>query len=371
MNNAPIAEAVPLITQAREIEVRRQGAMIEFALNRPKVLNAFNDGMRRVLALELPEIARNPDIYVVALTSTATKAFCAGGDVKALLAEARRDIKSARAFFAGEYALNWLLECFSKPTVSLADGLCMGSGVGLSVYNTHRVAAENYKFAMPETAIGLFPDVGAAHVLAHLPWPLGLYLGLTGRVIDRADAYWLDLVTHCIPAHRFGGILAALSDAQPVDPLLDDLHQAPVTGPLQAQANMIGDLFGGSSLDDIIAQLKRASGTHKAFADATLAELAKKSPTSLKVTDQHIRSSRSRDLRETLQHDYRIACRCLDAPDFAEGVRAVLLDKDGAPRWSPAALEDVTPEHVARYFAPLKEGELQLPTRTEMQAARI
>ena len=210
MNNAPIAEAVPLIAQAREIEVRRQGALIEFALNRPKVLNAFNDGMRRVLALELPEIARNPDIYVVALTSTATKAFCAGGDVKAVRAEARRDIKSAKAFFAGEYALNWLLECFSKPTVSLADGLCKGSGVGLSVYNTHRVAAENYKFAMPETAIGLFPDVGAAHVLAHLPWPLGLYLGLTGRVIDRADAYWLDLVTHCIPAHRFGGILAAL-----------------------------------------------------------------------------------------------------------------------------------------------------------------
>ena len=228
MNNALPAEAVPPIAQAPEIHVRRQGALVEFALNRPKVLNALNDGMRRVLAQDLPDIARNPDVYVVVLTSTAAKAFCAGGDVKAVLAEARRDIKSAKAFFAAEYSLNWLLECFSKPTVSLADGLCMGSGVGLSVYNTHRVAAENYKFAMPETAIGLFPDVGAAHVLARLPWPLGLYLGLTGRAIDRADAYWLELVTHCIPADHFSGILAALSDAQPIDPLLDDPNKSPI-----------------------------------------------------------------------------------------------------------------------------------------------
>ena len=371
MNNAPLAEAVPEIAPAPALEVRRRSALVEFALNRPKVLNAFSDDMRRVLAQQLPEIARNPDIYVVALTSTSSRAFCAGGDVKALLAEARRDIKSAKAFFAGEYALNWLLECFSKPVVSLADGLCMGSGVGLSAYNTHRVAAENYKFAMPETAIGLFPDVGASHILSRLPWPLGLYLGLTGRVIDRADAYWLELVTHCIPADRFAAILAALSDAQPVDPLLDDMHQAPGTGPLQAQASMIGDLFGAGSLDDIVAQLKRATGAQKAFADATLAELAKKSPTSLRITDQHIRSSRGRELRETLQRDYRIACRCLAAPDFAEGVRAALIDKDGAPRWSPAALADVTPEQVAHFFAPLEDGELQLPTRIEMQAARV
>ena len=371
MNNAPLAEAVPEIAQVPEIEVRRQGALVEFALNRPKVLNAFSDGMRRVLAQQLPEIARNADIYVVALTSTSDRAFCAGGDVTAVLAQARRDIKSAKAFFAAEYALDWLLECFSKPVVSLVDGLCMGSGVGLTTYNTHRVAAENYKFAMPETAIGLFPDVGVAHVLARLPWPLGLYLGLTGRAIDRADAYWLELVTHCVPADRFEGILAALSDAQPVDPLLDGLHETPASGPMQRQASMIGDLFSAGSLDDIIAQLQRATGAHKAFADATLTELAKKSPTSLRITDQHIRLSRGRELRETLQHDYRIACRCLEAPDFAEGVRAALIDKDGAPQWHPAALADVTPEQIARYFAPLEEGDLQLPTRIEMQAARV
>ena len=371
MNNATPADAVPDSLQPPAIEVRRQGALVEFALNRPKSLNAFNEGMRRVVADELPLISRNPDVYIVALTSAGGRAFCAGGDVKAVLLESRRDMTKAKSFFAGEYALNWLLECFSKPTVSLVDGLCMGSGAGLTAYNTHRVAGENYQFAMPETAIGLFPDVGVAHVLARQPWPLGLYLGLTGRIIDRADAFWLGLVTHCIAADRFPHILAALSDAQPVDPLLDDQHVAPGTGSLQSDADMIGDLFGADSLEGIIARLRRSSGSAKPFAEATLAELAQKSPVSLAVTDQHIRLSRARDLRETLQHDYRIACRCLEGHDFGEGVRAALIDKDGAPLWSPAKLEDVTPELIASYMAPLKEGDLELPTRPQMQAARI
>ena len=354
-----------------EIEVRRQGALVEFVLNRPKVLNAFSDGMRRVMADELPGIARNPDVYVVAVTSSNHKAFCAGGDVKALADVAAQDLAAAKAYFAGEYKLNWLLDCLSKPSVSLIDGICMGSGVGLSAYNTHRVAGENYKWAMPETAIGLFPDVGAAHILARLPWPLGLYLGLTGRSIGQADAFWLGLVTHCIEARHFPTILPGLADAEPIDPLLDGLHEDPGEAPLKAGEGLIATFFGSGSLDEIAAKLASASGAGKAFAVATLAELSKRSPMALRITDRHIRSARTLDLRETLIQDYRLACRCLEAPDFAEGVRALLVDKDGAPKWQPATLAEVRPEAVAGYFAPQEGAELELPTRAEMQAARV
>ena len=144
-----------------------------------------------IFSSEIPRVARNADIYIVALLSSSPRAFCAGGDVLKLTSEAKRDIESAKTYLRNEYSLNWLLECFSKPVVSFINGVCMGSGAGLTAYNTHRVAGENYKWAMPETKIGLFPDVGVANVLARMPWPIGLYLGLTGRAIGRADAQWL------------------------------------------------------------------------------------------------------------------------------------------------------------------------------------
>ncbi len=364
------AVASGAVHASSKVEVSRHGAVAAFTLNRPAALNAFDDEMRRVFADEVPRIARNSDVYVVVLKSASAKAFCAGGDVRAIVAVARTDLAVAKAYFAGEYKLNWALDCFSKPTVSLIDGLCMGSGAGLSLYNTHRVAGENYKFAMPETAIGLFPDVGVAHVLARLPEPVGLYLGLTGRTIERADAHWLGLATHCIAAAQFPFIIEQLADSQPIDPLLDGLHQEQKPGPLKRDLPMIEDLFSGSSLGDILQKLQRASGAAQPFATATLAELRKRSPVALAITDRHIRSARQLDLRETLLQDYRVATRCLEQPDFEEGVRAALIDKDGRPRWQHARAEDVTADEVASYFAPLGADELDLPTRAQMQSLR-
>ena len=169
----------------------RSGALQKFTLNRPHALNAFDDEMCNIIGSEIPRVARNADVYIVALLSGNARAFCAGGDVLKLTSEAKHDIESAKTYLHNEYSLNWLLECFSKPTVSLINGVCMGSGAGLTAYNTHRIAGENYKWAMPETKIGLFPDVGVANALARMPWPIGLYLGLTGRAIGRADAQWL------------------------------------------------------------------------------------------------------------------------------------------------------------------------------------
>lgn len=359
------------VAVAPKVELRRRGALQQIVLNRPKVLNAFDDEMRRAIADEIPNIARNPDIYITALTSASPKAFCAGGDVRALTREARQDIGRVKSYFQGEYSLNWLLECFSKPTVSFINGICMGSGAGLSCYNTHRIAGENYKFAMPETAIGLFPDVGVAHVLAKLPWPIGLYLGLTGRTIERADAYWLGLATHCIDGNAYEDILDKLADAQPVDPLLDGLHREQGAGPLQGEQAMIEDLFSAGSLAEIISKLDEASGANATFAEKTLSDLLTKSPLSLAITDRHIRDCRHLDLRQALIQDYRLAVRCLEASDFYEGVRAALIDKDGKPKWLPSSLDQVTSEMVDAYFASLGDDDLKLPSRTEMQAARV
>ena len=354
-----------------KVLVAKEGAVMRLTLNRPAALNAFDDEMRQVLGDEIPKIARNPDVYVVVLGSTSSKAFCAGGDVRALIKIAATDRARARGYFAGEYYLDWLLDCFSKPTVSLIDGLCMGSGAGLTLYNTHRVAGENYRFGMPETAIGLFPDVGVAHVLARLPWPIGIYLGLTGRTIGRADAHWLGLASHCIGAGAFEGIVAALADAQTIDPLLDGLHEAQAMGPVQAEQSRIADLFGADSITEILAALERASAKGDAFAAETLKDLRKRSPMSLAITDRHIRRARTLDLRETLIQDYRLAVRCLENVDFAEGVRAVLIDKDHAPKWQHRRVEDITEDEIVAYFAALGDDELVLPTRAEMQTARV
>jgi enoyl-CoA hydratase len=354
-----------------KVIIARNGAVMRITLNRPEALNAFDDDMRRSIAAEIPKIARNPDIYVVVLGSSSAKAFCAGGDVRALIKAARQDTSVAAQYFAGEYSLDWLLECFSKPTVSLIDGLCMGSGAGLTLYNTHRVAGENYKFAMPETAIGLFPDVGVAHVLARMPWPIGNYLGLTGRTIGRADAYWLGLATHCIATEKFHDIVEQLADAQTIDPLLDDLHEPQEIGPVEAEKSRIEDLFGADTLGGILEALQRAAEKGDQFASGTLADLRKRSPISLAITDRHIRSAQTLDLRDTLKQDYRLAIRCLGNRDFAEGVRAALIDKDHAPKWQHLRVEDITEAEIDTYFASLGEDELDLPTRAEMQSARV
>jgi enoyl-CoA hydratase len=360
-----------IITQEPKIEVLRSGALQKFTLNRPHVLNAFDDEMCTIISSEIPRVARNADVYIGALLSSSPRAFCAGGDVLKLTSEAKRDIESAKTYLRNEYSFNWLLECFSKPVVSFIDGACMGSGAGLTAYNTHRIAGENYKWAMPETKIGLFPDVGIANVLARLPWPIGLYLGLTGRAIGRADAQWLKLATHCITSAHFPEILAKLADAEPVDPMLDGLNEIQEMGPLQKEAGQIQDHFSRDTLPEIFGSLTTAEASGCEWAKTAVADLRKCSPLSLAISDRHIRSARSLDIRETLIQDYRLAVRCLGDHDFAEGVRAALRDKDGRPIWQAARFEEISPELVDSYFAPLGEQELDLPSRTEMQAARV
>jgi enoyl-CoA hydratase len=354
-----------------EVLIESRGSLAILTLNRTRALNAINAAMRRKFAAAYPRYAREAQIYAVVIQSACDKAFSAGGDVRELVRLGREDRSLARQVFAEEYALNWLHECFSKPTISLIDGPVMGSGVGITAYGTHRVAGERYRFAMPETAIGLFPDVGAAHLLARMPDEIGLYLGLTGRTIGPADAFALGLLTHCIPAHRFEEIKLGLIDTWPVDTLLDERHVDPGPRELAPYIPVIARCFSAPSVEEIIGRLDAVTGSEHGWAQGVVADLRARCPLSLKVTHRHIRDARARDLRQTLQVDYRLACRCLDGHDFYEGVRAALIDKDRAPRWQPDRLEAVTQAMVDDCFASMGSDELVLPTRQEMQAARV
>jgi enoyl-CoA hydratase len=355
----------------RDVRIETLGAAAVVTFDRPRALNALTTDMRAEMARRFPRFARDPQIYCAILQSATARAFSAGGDVRELVAWRRTEPARAERAFAEEYRLDWLLECFSKPTISLIDGMVMGSGVGVSIYGTHRVAGEGYAFAMPETAIGLFPDVGIAHVFARLPGEIGMYLGLSGRTIGRADAFRLGLVTHCIAAAEFEPIRAGLADAEPVDALLDERHEEQGPGELVAHDAVIAHCFSGHSVEEILARLGCVGGAEQAWAAGVAADLRARSPTSLKVTHRHIRGALFRDLRETLQIDYRLACRCLAGHDFAEGVRAALIDKDNRPAWQPARIEDVSEKLVDAYFAPLGKDELVLPPRAEMQAGRV
>jgi enoyl-CoA hydratase len=368
-HNSDIRTAAP--TQPLKVVAAQTRALQTFTLNRPLSLNALDNEMCRALSSAIPRVARNPDIYIVALVSSSPKAFCSGGDVLALSAAAKNDLATAKSYLRDEYSLNWLLECFSKPTVSLIDGLCMGSGAGLTAFNTHRVAGENYKWAMPETKLGLFPDVGIARVLAKMPWPVGLYLGLTGRSIGRADAQWLRLVTHCISSSHFEAILSGLADAQPVDPLLDGLNEKLEPGDVQKDLGHINEHFSEPTLDGIFRSLARADAKGSEWAKRTLAGLRRCSPISLAITLRHIQAALCFDIRQTLIQDYRLAVRCLENHDFHEGVRAILREKDGNPVWKPERYEDLVTDVIDEYFTPLPDGDLELPQRNEMQAARV
>jgi enoyl-CoA hydratase len=352
------------------IDAAIEGAAGVVVLDRPRTHNALTAAMRARIGAAFAAWSSDPQVYAAVIVSASARAFCAGGDVREMSECGRRSLAEARAMLAAEYALNWQLDCFSKPTVALIDGVVMGSGVGISLYGTHRVAGECYRFAMPETGIGLFPDDGVCWAFARLPDEIGMYLALTGRSVGRADAFRLGLATHCLSAGHFAEVRAAVADADPVDQVLDARHVDPGPGEIDGMRPAIARCFAGDSIDEIVARLEAERGTAQEWAEGVRADLRQRSPTSLRVTHRHVREAKALDLSATLVRDYRLACRFMEGHDFYEGVRAVLIDKDRSPQWWPAHLAEVSEAMVDAYFAPLGAAELQLTTRAEMQAVR-
>src|SRR5215510_2636640 len=242
-----------------DLLISREGACGLIILNRPRQKNALTTAMRARIAEVLPAWVRDPGLYAVVVAAAAGEVFCAGGDLRELVRWGGSAMAKAKASLAAEYALNWRLDCFTKPTISLIDGLVVGSGVGISLYGTDRVAAENYRFAMPETQIGRFPDDGVCHAFARMPHHIGTYLALTGRAIGPADAYHLGLATHVIAAREFAAIAAAIADAEPVDQVLDSRHQPPGPGELAGVREVIARCFCADSVEEIVGRLRGES----------------------------------------------------------------------------------------------------------------
>ncbi len=329
-------------------------------LSRPAALNALTRGMIRELEAFYHRCAKDPHIYGIVMEAEG-KAFSAGGDIRAIRDCCLNSLEDADRFFAEEYQHNWTLQCFRKPHVALINGITMGGGIGISLYGTHRAAGENMTFAMPETGIGFFPDIGASWFLPRMPGMTGMYLGLTGRVCNRADAYYTGVATHCIPASQFETIKAAMIEGEPIDPVADGLHEHPGQSTLEKLQEPIGRIFASSSLDDILRGLEREQGPWRAWARETLETLSKRSPLALKVTFEHLKRGRNyKNLKEALIVEYRLAARMIRQPDFLEGVRAVILDGDRSPKWRPSSLNEVSGEFVQSLFEPLPGGGLQL-----------
>ncbi len=329
-------------------------------LNRPKALNALTIEMIRGLEAFTHRCARNPHIYGIVMEGEG-KAFCAGGDIRAVRDLSLNSPQEANRYYTEEYQHNWTLECFRKPHVALIGGVVMGGGVGVCLYGTHRVAGENIRFAMPETGIGFLPDIGGSWFLPRMPGKTGLYLGLTGRACGRDDTIYLGFATHCISASHFETIKAAMIEGEPIDAVLDGLHEPPGKSALENLRGPIDRIFSAQSVEDVLKGLESEKGEQRDWAQETLAILSKRSPLSLKVTfEAYRRGSQYKSLKEALIVEYRLATRMIRMHDFLEGVRAVIIDKDQSPKWRPPSLGEVTDACLQSLFAPLSGGDLRL-----------
>ena len=342
-----------------EIRFERQGHAGIATLCRPGALNALSHGMVSALAASLAEWRDDPEIRVVVVRGEG-RAFCAGGDIRAVC-EARRGDPAQRAFFYEEYRLNAAIKAFPKPYVALVDGYIMGGGAGIAVHGSHRVFGENAVFAMPETGIGFFPDVGSSFFLSRMPGEAGVYCALSAARLRRGDAMAAGIATHAVPVASFDAIVARLTAAADVDAVLAEHADTAGSETLEGLRNDIDAIFATGPVESILERLDALEGVNADWARQIATAIRTRSPTSLRVALRQIRAARELSFEDCIRLDWRIACAILDGHDFYEGVRAVLVDKDQAPVWKPAALADVDPEAVDRHFVVPPEGDLPLP----------
>jgi enoyl-CoA hydratase len=346
----------------------REGGVATVMLNRPQALNAFTLGMYRQLDPMLRAWAEDPSVHAVLIEGAGERAFCAGGDVRAVY-EAGKGISGdpdfTSVFFAEEYRIIRRIHHYPKPYVALIDGITMGGGAGVSVNGAYRFATERTMFAMPETGIGLFPDVGATRFLNLCPGQIGRYLGLTGARLGPADALYCGFATHFVPRDRVPGLIAGLAEIawQPggeraqIEAVLDHFKSDPGPPPLAARRAAIDCCFAGDTVEAILDRLQSETGDSD-WAGETRALLLTKSPTSLRITLRQLVLGRGCDLEAALRLEYRMTQHVMAAHDFYEGVRAALVDKDQTPRWQPASLAEIADAAAEAYFAPLGDREL-------------
>ncbi|NTG49708.1 enoyl-CoA hydratase/isomerase family protein [Agrobacterium rhizogenes] len=339
-----------------EVIIERRGSAGLIRLNRPQALNSLTLPMIRAVATALDDFAADPSIAGVIVKGEGERAFCAGGDIRLLHQSGKEKSDGAESFWREEFHLNNAIAHYPKPYVALMDGITMGGGVGLSAHGSHRVVTERTRLAMPETGIGYFPDVGATWLLSHMPDETGTWMGLTGLVVNAADALDTRLADHCVASSDLPALIEAIG-ALPATASAADVHGV-ISGMaidagesrLTTNRHVIDRALAHDTVENILQALAQEPGD---FAAETAEVIATRSPTSLKLTLRLLRAGRaSASLAECLNRELGACLGILYNPDFYEGVRAAVIDKDRNPKWSPASLADVEDAAIERFFVP-------------------
>ncbi|GCD94560.1 3-hydroxyisobutyryl-CoA hydrolase [Embleya hyalina] len=333
------------------------GRLGRITLNRPRAINALDHPMVRRITVALDEWARDDSVAAVLITGAGERGLCAGGDIRAIRADALEGGHAAREFWRDEYLLNARIAAYPKPYVAIMDGVVMGGGVGVSAHGDVRVVTERSTVAMPETGIGFVPDVGGTYLLSRAPGELGTHLALTAGAIGAADAILCGLADHFVPSDRLPALLDALAAGDPAGAAARHAEPAPA-GVLAERRAWIDACYAADRVEEI---LDRLLDSGEPAAKEAAEQIAAKSPTALKVTLAALRRARrAESLGAVLDQEYRVSCAAVTTPDLVEGVRAQVVDKDRRPRWSPATLAEVAAADVEAFFAPLGERELGL-----------
>lgn len=350
----------------QEVLLEKVGNAGVITLNRPKVLNALSLPMIRHIYPQLKKWEKDDETDIVIIKGAGGKAFCAGGDIRVVTEAGKVGDPLAQDFFREEYILNNAIGTFKKPYIALIDGITMGGGVGLSVHGRFRVATEKTLFAMPETAIGLFPDVGGGYFLPRLQGKLGLFLALTGFRLKGRDVLKAGVASHFVESQKIPALEKELVDlkspsAEDVSRLLDSYQSqsnldAEKPFVLKEHMTDIDRLFSSSSVEGIMQNLK-ADGSP--FAKKQAETLSKMSPMSLKLTYKQLQAGASLSLQDVLVMEYRLTQACMRGCDFYEGVRALLIDKDQSPKWNPSTLEEISDQSVEECFSSLGQKDLR------------
>ncbi|HEY5106022.1 MAG TPA: enoyl-CoA hydratase/isomerase family protein [Caulobacteraceae bacterium] len=339
-----------------EVLIRTDGPVGRLTLNRPEALGALTTGMCAAMIEALLAWREDRRVEAVLIDHAGERGFCAGGDIRALADSVAGDGTAARAFFRTEYRLDHLLFGYPKPVITIMDGVTMGGGVGISWTARYRIATERTVFAMPETGIGLFPDVGASWFLPRLHGATGAWMAMTGARLRAAGCEILGIATDVVPATRLLDLKARfVADPSAIETILAEFESDPGHSAMIEHHDQIDRLFGGETVEAIVDALE---GDDSEWSRSQLAAVAAKSPLSLKTALRQLQAGRAMtDFGQAMVLEMRIAARLVAAHDFSEGVRAVIVDKDGAPRWDPPTLEAVTSGMVDAVFSPLPSDQ--------------
>ena len=354
-----------------DVVFERRGRLGVVTLNRPRSVNALTSGMVDLLLRQLRTWAADDHVAAVLVQGAGERGLCAGGDIvaiyKDMLHGGAGTGTATAGFWQTEYRLNSLIARYPKPYIALMDGLVLGGGVGISAHGSVRVVTERTRTGMPETTIGFAPDVGGTYLLAHAPGETGTHAALTGAHLGAGDALFLGLADHFVPSQALRRLAVALEDESPEDAVARFVSQAPASV-LAGQREWIDACYASDDAEDIVARLRNWSGPGREDAAEAADAIEAKSPTSVKVTLAALRRAASLTLDEVLVQEYRAGIRFLAGPDFREGIRAQVVDKDRNPQWKPATLSEVTTMQVDRFFQPLDGGELDLQPQDDRHA---